>query len=436
MKREEFDLLICGGRIIDPASGLDRTGDVYVKGKRIVKIETKKKSNPAKCGTDEKVIDARDKIVCPGLVDMHTHLREPGREDEETIYTASEAAVAGGFTSICCMPNTEPPIDNQESVNFIYEKAKLAKCKIYPIACITKEQKGEELTEMADLKNAGAVAVSDDGKPVSNSRMMRYALEYSKMIDLPLVSHCEDLDLSSEGAMQEGFVSTVLGIKGIPSSAEEIMVARDIRLSEFTGGSLHIAHVSTSGALDFIKEAKKQGVKLTCEVTPHHFTLTDESIKTFDTNCKVNPPLRTKKDVEMIKKGLKNGIINAIATDHAPHSIEEKDVEFDAAPFGMIGLETCLGLVISELIEKKILTWKEAIAKLSYNPARILHLNAGELKAGGPADITIIDPACEWTVDPNKFHSKSKNSPFGGWKLKGKAWMTIVDGKIVFKLEG
>lgn len=436
MKREEFDLLICGGRIIDFASGLDRVGDVYVRGKRIIKIETKKRINPAKYGTDEKVIDARDKIVCPGLVDIHTHLREPGREDEETIYTGSDAAVAGGFTSICCMPNTEPPIENQESVNFIYEKAKSALCKIYPIACITKGQKGEELTEMADLKNAGAVAVSDDGKPVSNSRIMRYALEYSKMIDLPLVSHCEDLNLSSEGAMHEGFVSTVLGIKGIPSSAEEIMVARDIMLAEFTGGKLHIAHVSTSEAVDFIREAKKKKMKLTCEATPHHFTLTDEAIRTFDTNCKVNPPLRTKKDVEMIKKGLKEGTVDVIATDHAPHSIEEKEVEFDAAPFGMIGLETALSLVITELIERKVLTWKDAIAKMSYNPAKILKLDAGELKVGGPADITIIDPELEWAVDLNQFRSKSKNSPFGGWKLKGRAWMTIVGGKIVFRLEG
>jgi dihydroorotase len=434
MKREEFDLLICGGRIIDFASGLDRMGDIYIKGKRIIKIETKKRINPAKYGTDEKVIDARDKIVCPGLVDMHTHLREPGREDEETIYTGSDAAVAGGFTSICCMPNTEPPIENQESVNFIYEKAKSALCKIYPIACITKGQKGEELTEMADLKNAGAVAVSDDGKPVSNSRIMRHALEYSKMIDLPLVSHCEDLNLSSEGAMHEGFVSTVLGMKGIPSLAEEIMVARDIMLAEFTEGRLHIAHVSTSGGVDFIREAKKKKMKLSCEVTPHHFTLTDEAIKTFDTNFKVNPPLRTKKDVEMVKKGLKDGTVDVIATDHAPHSIEEKEVEFDAAPFGMIGLETALSLVITELIERKVLTWKEAIAKMSYNPAKILKLDAGELKVGGPADITIIDPELEWAVDLNQFRSKSKNSPFGGWKLKGRAWMTIVGGKIVYKL--
>jgi len=434
MRREEFDLLICGGRIIDFASGLDRVGDIYIKGKRIVRIEIKKGKRKIKYGTDERVIDARDKIVCPGLVDMHTHLREPGREDEETIYTGSDAAVAGGFTSICCMPNTEPPIENQESVNFIYEKAKSALCKIYPIACITKGQKGEELTEMADLKNAGAVAVSDDGKPVSNSRIMRHALEYSKMIDLPLVSHCEDLNLSSEGAMHEGFVSTVLGIKGIPSSAEEIMVARDIMLAEFTGGKLHIAHVSTSEAVDFIREAKKKKMKLSCEVTPHHFTLTDEAIKTFDTNFKVNPPLRTKKDVEMVKKGLKDGTVDVIATDHAPHSIEEKEVEFDAAPFGMIGLETALSLVITELIERKVLTWKDAIAKMSYNPAKILKLDAGELKVGGPADITIIDPELEWAVDLNQFRSKSKNSPFGGWKLKGRAWMTIVGGKIVYKL--
>lgn len=432
-----YDYIIACARIIDPESGLDKVGDIYIKGERIVRIETEKlvlkKKKPKKANSVERIIDAEGKICCPGLIDIHTHLREPGREDEETIYTGSQSAVAGGFSTIFCMPNTQPPIDDQESVNFIYEKAKLAKCKVYPIACITVGRKGQQLTEMTDLKNAGAIGISDDGNPVSDSRILRHALEYAKMLDLQVISHCEDLNLSKDGVMHEGFVSTVLGLRGIPSLTEDIVVARDIKLTEFVGAKLHIAHVSTSGSVELIREAKKRGLNITSEVTPHHFTLTHEAIKSFDTNCKVNPPLRTKKDVEAIIKGLKDGTIDCIATDHAPHSIEEKDVEFDSAPFGMIGLETALGLVITELVEKKHLSWKEAIAKLCTNPAKIFKLTQGKIKAGAPADLTIIDPKIEWEVDPSNFKSKSKNTPFKGWKLKGRAWMTIVDGKIVHK---
>lgn len=429
----EAELIIAGGRIIDPASKLDRVGDIYIRDGKISKIETKKPIPRKKTRFSPEIVDAFDKIVTPGLVDLHTHLREPGREDEETILTGSEAAVAGGFTSICCMPNTQPPIDSQESVKFIYEKARSAKCKVYPVAAATKGLKGEELTEIADLVKAGAVAVSDDGRPIYNSAIMRYALEYSKMYDLPVISHCEDLALSSDGVMNEGFVSTVLGLKGIPNVAEEAMVARDIRLAEFTKSRVHIAHVSTEGSVNLIREAKRKGLKITCEATPHHFTLTDEIIKTFDTNAKVNPPLRIKKDLDALKKGLKDGTIDCIATDHAPHSIEEKDVEFDAAPFGMVGLETALGLVITELVEKRVLSWPEAIAKMTHNPAKILKLNAGQIKVGMPADLTIIDPEATWTVEPKEFKSKSKNSPFGGRKLRGKAFLTIVDGKVVYQ---
>jgi len=300
----EAELIIAGGRIIDPASKLDKVGDIYIRDGKIIKIETKKLIPRKKIRFSPEIIDAFDKIVTPGLIDMHAHLREPGREDEETILTGSEAAVAGGFTSICCMPNTQPPIDNQESVKFIYEKAKSAKCKVYPVAGATKGLKGEELTEIADLVKAGAVAISDDGRPIYSSSLMRYALEYSKMYDLPVISHCEDLALSSDGVMNEGFVSTVLGLKGIPGVAEEVMVARDIRLAEFTKSRVHIAHVSTEGSVNLIREAKRKGVKITCEATPHHFTLTDEIIKTFDTNAKVNPPLRTKKDLDALIKAL------------------------------------------------------------------------------------------------------------------------------------
>ncbi len=421
----EFDLAIVGGRVIDPESKMDRIADIFIRDGVIKRIEKPK----SKLGAKE-TIDAKEMIVVPGLIDMHTHLREPGREDEETIYTGSCAAVAGGFTSVCCMPNTHPPIDNQETVKFVYEKAKQAKCKVYPIGCITKNQMGEELTEIYDLVQAGVVAISDDGKPVSDPQVMRNALEYCRMFDLPVISHCEDLNLSGSGVMHEGFVSTSLGMSGIPSVAEEIMVARDIKLAEFTKAHLHIAHVSTEGSVELIRQAKKRGIKVTCEATPHHFSLTHEIIRTFDTNAKVNPPLRSKKDVEAIKKGLADGTIDCIATDHAPHSIEEKDVEFDFAPCGMVGLETALGLVVTELIEKKILSWSQAIAKLTINPAKILNLNGGRIKKNFPADITIIHPKTLWVVDPTKFQSKSKNSPFGKKRLRGKVFCTIVGGEV------
>ena len=423
----EFDLAIIGGRVIDPETKMDQIADIFIRDGVIKRIEKSKSKLRAR-----EVIDAKGMIVVPGLIDMHTHLREPGREDEETIYTGSCAAAAGGFTSICCMPNTHPPIDNQETVKFIYEKAKSAKCKIYPIGCVTKGQMGEELTEIYDLVQAGVVAISDDGKPISNPQVMRNALEYSRMFNLPVITHCEDLSLSAGGVMHEGFISTSLGMCGIPSVAEEIMVARDVKLAEFTKARIHIAHVSTEGSVELIRQAKKRGAKVTCEATPHHLTLSHEIIKTFDTNAKVNPPLRTKRDVEAIKRGLKDGTIDCIATDHAPHSIEEKEVEFDFAPCGMVGLETALSLVITELIEKKVLSWSQAIAKLTMNPARILNLNAGRIKKDSPADITIIDPKASWVVDPGKFQSKSKNSPFGGRRLKGKARYTIVDGKVEY----
>lgn len=427
-KGSGYDLVITGGRVIDPETKTDRIADVFIRDGIIKKVEKARGKVKAK-----EIIDAKGKMVVPGLIDMHTHLREPGREDEETIYTGSCAAVAGGFTSICCMPNTQPPIDNQETVKFVYEKAKEAKCKIYCIGCITKGRKGEELTEINDLVQAGAVAISDDGKPVSNPQVLRNALEYSRMFDLPVISHCEDLYLSANGVMHEGFVSTNLGMCGIPSIAEEVVVARDIALAEFTQARMHIAHISTEGSVELIRQAKKRGVKITCEATPHHFTLTDEIIRTFDTNAKVNPPLRTKKDVEAIRRGLKDGTIDCIATDHAPHSIEEKEVEFDFAPPGLVGLETALGLVITELISKRILSWTQAIAKLTVNPARILNLKGGTIKRNSPADITIIDPKASWVVDPSEFQSKSNNSPFGGRKLWGKVCCTIVEGNVVFE---
>jgi dihydroorotase len=427
-KNSVFDLAITGGRVIDPETRTDKIADVLIRDGIIQKVDKVKGRIRAK-----RIIDAKGKMVVPGLIDLHAHLREPGREDEETIYTGSCAAVAGGFTSVCCMPNTQPPIDNQETVKFVYQKAKEAKCRIYCVGCVTKGQKGEELTEIYDLVRSGVVAISDDGLPVSNSQILRNALDYSRMFDLPVISHCEDLSLSSGGVMHEGFVSTTLGMCGIPSIAEEIAVARDIKLAEFTRARIHIAHVSAQGSVDLIRQAKKRGVKVTCEATPHHFTLTDETIRTFDTNAKVNPPLRTKRDVEAIKRGLKDDTIDCIATDHAPHSIEEKEVEFDFAPPGLVGLETALGLVVTELINKRVLSWTQAIAKLTINPAKALSLKGGRIQKNSPADITIIDPEAYWTVDPSRFQSKSKNSPFGGRKLQGRVCHTIVDGKVVFE---
>ncbi len=433
VKSEKADLIIAGGRAIDPASGLNKIADVYVQDGKIVKIETKKLISQKKTSSENaEIIPAWDKIVTPGLIDMHVHLREPGREDEETIVSGSQAGAAGGFTSICCMPNTSPPLDNQETIKFVYHQAKLAPGRVFCVGAVTKGQKGEELTEIGELVDAGAVAISDDGKPVSNSEVMRRALEYSQMFDIPVIDHCEDLSLSKDGVMNESFTSTLLGLKGIPAPAEEIMVARNIKLAAYTGGRIHIAHISTAGSVELVREAKKRKIKVTCEVTPHHFSLNEEMIVSYDTNLKMNPPLRSKKDILAINAGLKDGTIDCIATDHAPHSIEEKDVEFELAPFGIIGLETALGLVVTELIEPGIVSWSDAVAKMTVNPAKILNLNLGQIKIGYPADLTIIDPKASWTVDISNFKSKSKNSPFMGRKLKGKAVYAIVNGKVVY----
>jgi dihydroorotase len=429
-------LVIAGGKVIDPASGYEGAADIYIQSGRILKIETKKLLSGGKLKSrSDEVVDARGKLVVPGLIDMHVHLREPGREDEETILSGSEAAVHGGFTTICCMPNTNPPLDSQEQIRFVLERAARAFCHVYPIGAITKKQEGKELAEIADIAEAGAVAVSDDGLPVMNSEVMRRALEYSRMFDIAVIDHCEDLNLSGNGVMNESFVSTKLGLPGLPSVSEELMVYRDIELAEYTGARVHIAHVSTAGSVELIRQAKARNIKVTCEVTPHHFTLTDEWIKTFDSNYKMKPPLRSRSDVEALKVGLQDGTIDCIATDHAPHSAEEKETEFDSAPFGIIGLETALGLVVTELIDKGLLSWSQAIAKLTVNPAKVMGLETGRIKGGYPADVTVIDPEVAWTVDVKKFRSKCRNSPFGGRKLKGRVLYTIVDGNIVFRAE-
>lgn len=428
------DLLLQGGRIIDPYTNRDEIGDILIKDGRIVDIDVNIDKKRVLSNTVE-IIDVKDKIVTPGLIDMHIHLREPGQEDKETIATGTRAAAAGGFTAIACMPNTKPVIDNKSVVEFILRKSvREGVVKVYPIGSITKELKGKEIAEIGQMVGAGAVAISDDGYPVENAVLMRRAMEYTKRFNIPVISHCEDTNLSDQGSMHEGYYSTILGLPGIPAAAEEVMVARDIIIAEVCNAKLHIAHVSSKGSVELIRQAKKRGVKVTCEVTPHHFTLTDEAVCSFDTNTKVNPPLRSKDDVIAIKEGLADNTIDVIATDHAPHTQAKKEQEYVKAPFGIIGLETSLGLVLSELVTKGVISLMDAITKMTKNPAKILSLDMNGLYPGAIADITVIDPDMEWIVDVNTFVSKSRNSPFHGWKLIGRAIMTIVDGKIVWKI--
>jgi len=436
MASKKYDLVITGGRIIDPALGFGKDAYVFIKDGRIAKIVTPTAAVKKELNTLDKdqVIDATDKLVVPGLIDIHVHLREPGREDAETIESGCQAAAAGGFTSVCCMPNTTPRIDNQETVKFVQDRAKDCDARVYVVGAVTKGLEGKELSEIGDLVKIGAVAVSDDGKYPQNPEIMRRGLEYAKMFDIPVMQHAEDQYLCAGGVMNESFQSTRLGLKGAPAAAEEIAVLRDIALCRFTGARLHIQHVSTRQAVAAIRQAKNEGVKVTAEATPHHLVLTDDEIgKEFNTNLRVNPPIRTESDREAVIEGLIDGTIDCIASDHAPHSVEDKDCEFDLAPAGMIGLETTLGLVKTYLIDKGYLSWADAIRKMTVNPARILGLPGGSLADGSLADITIIDPDKKWTVRADKFRSKSTNSPFIGWKLSGQTYMTILGGRVVFR---
>ncbi|MGD9153472.1 MAG: dihydroorotase [Gammaproteobacteria bacterium] len=418
-------ILIKHGKVIDPSQKRNGVADILIENKQIISIERNIKTKA------DKIIDAHGKIVAPGFIDMHTHLREPGEENKETIASGARAALYGGFTTICAMPNTIPACDNAAQIQFILDKGKQAGfANVLPIGAITKDRAGKEMTEMAEMQQVGCIAVSDDGGSVDDTKLLRRAMEYAAMFKLPVICHCEDKNLFGKGVIHEGYWSTVLGLRGIPSEAESIIVGRDIQLAALTGVHLHIAHVSTAQSVDLIRQAKKRGVKVTAEATPHHFTLTDAALQNYDTNCKVNPPLRSKDDVKAICKGLKDGTIDAIATDHAPHLQVDKEKEFDYAPFGLIGLETALSLAIMQLIDKKILTWPELINKLSCNPNKILRLNKGTLKPGAIADIVIIDPKKTWRYTKDQIKSKSHNSPFIDWEMKGKVETVVLAGKI------
>ena len=425
-----MSILIKGGRIIDPSQGIDQKGNLLIENGKIKSFPktTKKFESDKKV----KVIDAKGKVVSPGFVDIHVHLREPGFEHKENISTGCKSAAAGGFTTIVCMPNTNPVNDNASVTEYILLKARTEGIvNVFPIGAITKGQLGETLAQIGEMYEAGCVGVSDDGMPVMNSKVLRHAMEYVQAFDIPVISHAEDVNLSGKGVMNEGEVSTQLGLAGIPCASEDIIVSRDITVAELTGARLHICHVSTAGSVRLIRAAKKRGVKVTAEATPHHFVLTDEAVGQYDTNAKMNPPLRSEKDRLAVIEGLKDDTLDSIATDHAPHSEDEKKVEFDLAPFGIVGLETALPLSL-KLVEDGVLTLERVISKLTNVPSDILNLGKGTLKEGSSADVVIFDPEKEITVDKNKFHSKAKNSPFDGWKLKGSIEYTLVNGKVVY----
>ena len=420
-------ILIKGGRVINPAQNLDETCDVLIEKGKIKAIGK---------GLDDKgaqVVDAAGKVVVPGLVDIHVHLRDPGLEYKENIASGTLSAVTGGFTSIACMPNTKPVNDNQSVTTYILNKAaEEGHCRVFPIASISKGLKGESLTEMGELKALGVYGVSDDGQPVNSSQLMRRAMEYARPFGMTIVSHAEDLDLVGSGVMNEGPVATELGLKGIPWVAEDAATAREIMLAEFTGAHLHVAHVSTRGSIDLVRQAKKRGVNVTCEAAPHHFTLTDEAVRGYNTNAKMNPPLRSEEDREAVRKGIADGTVDAIASDHAPHHIDEKNVEFNLAMNGIVGLETTLPLTL-RLVEEGVIDLPKAVALLTSGPAAALGIPVGTLEEGGDADVTVIDTEYEWTVDAQQLVSKSKNTAFDGWTMKGAALCTIVGGKIVYQ---
>jgi len=423
--------LIQGGKLVDPVRNVMEEKNLLIEKDRVVKVLPP--GAFSETGPRLNRIDAHDRIVVPGFVDMHVHLREPGDEHKETIATGSLAGVAGGFTALACMPNTNPVNDEASVTEFILARAAEANlCRVYPIAAITRRQKGETLNDFNSLRKAGAVGISDDGRPLKNRDLMRQAMEQGKALGLAVISHCEDLGLSAGGVMHEGSVSARLGLRGIPAASEEVMVKREISLARETGVPVHIAHVSTAGSVEEIRRAKEQGIPVTAETAPHYFSLDHQAVEGYNTCAKMNPPLREPGDVKAIKKGLAEGVIDVIATDHAPHSVEEKAVAFDQAPFGIVGLETALPLTL-RLIREGILTWPEAVRKLSYAPATLLGIAGGVLKEGAPADLSILDPEYAYVVKSEDMKSKSRNSPFIGWSMKGVNVMTMVGGRIVWE---
>jgi dihydroorotase len=424
-------LLIRNGRVVDPAQGLDQGMDILLEDGAVAALDER-------LAVDDRtqVIDAGDLVVAPGLIDIHVHLREPGFEHKENIETGCRAAVAGGFTAVCCMPNTDPVADDASVIRFIRERAEeVGLARVYPIGAVSKGQKGEELAEIGEMVRAGAVAISDDGRPVANAQLMRRALEYALSFNVPVAAHEEDPDLAAGGSMHEGVVSTRIGLHGIPSAAEDVMVARDLVLSDLTGGRVHLCHLSTSGSLGLVRSAKKRGIVATCEVTPHHFVLTDEDVaaSNYDTRWKMNPPLREPVDTEAVLQGIYDGTVDAIVSDHAPHHQDEKDLDFADAPFGIVGLETTVSLVLDRLVHGRVIGLGQAISLLSTRPAEIFGLPGGTLAVGSPADLTLLDPRRRVTIDPTRFRSRSHNSPFGGLRLRGAAAATIVGGTVVWQ---
>jgi dihydroorotase len=425
-----MQILIKGGHLIDPANKKNGQFDLLINNGKIEAVEPEGK---IKNIPDAEIIDAKGTIVAPGFCDMHVHFREPGHEYKETIETGSQSAAAGGFTTVAVMPNTFPVNDNRSVTEFILSQAKeTSSINILPIGAITKGLKGETLSDMGELKEAGCIGYSDDGRPVSNSEIMRRALEYSKMFDLPCIQHSEILELTQGGSMNEGIVSTELGLKGMPTEAEDIMVHRDICLLPKTGGRLHVAHISSGGSVDLVRQAKAKGLPVTCEVAPHHFTLTHDACRGYDTNAKMSPPLRTQSDLDMIKEGMRDGTIDIIATDHAPHDRIDKQVEFSKACFGIVGLETALPLTL-KMVDEKVISLEKAIDMLTFQPSQLFKLDKGTLGIGKAADITLFDEKMEYNIDPSQFKSRSKNSPYKDWKVRGKVLRTLVNGKTVFK---
>jgi dihydroorotase len=422
-------LLIRGGRIVDPANSVDAVQDLLIEDGKVARLG-------AKLGAPQSttVIDAGGKLVCPGLIDMHVHLREPGYEYKETVATGTRAAAAGGFTAVCCMANTSPVNDNRSITDYILAKARSeGVVRVYPIGAVTRGLEGKELAELAELAEAGCVAFSDDGKCVMNAELYRRAMEYTLPFAAPIISHAEDHHLSKGGCMHEGVVSTELGLPGIPAAAEDVMVARDILLAELTGAHVHIAHLSTAGAVRLVRDAKARGVRVTAEVTPHHLLLTDDAVRSWDANTKMAPPLRTKRDIEALVEALVEGTIDCIATDHAPHAVADKEGEFDRAANGIVGLETALTLLYDRLVRPGTMPIQTLISRLSRDPARLLSLPGGTLTVGAAADVTLIDPDAAVTIEPTRFASKSRNTPFGGWTAIGRPWKTIVGGEVVWE---